>query len=171
TVTDMNGCSQSSSVDISQPEVLSTSILSSTNTSCVGNNNGSATASVTGGTSPYNYSWSPSGGATAAASGLAAGNYTVTVTDAQHCSQSASVSILQPDAIAIIPFASDVSCFGGINGSASILVSGGTLPYSYLWSTTGDTTSTASDLPVGNYPVTVTDANNCVQSSSVSISQ
>src|SRR6185369_1081454 len=147
TVTDMNGCSQSSSVDISQPEVLSTSILSSTNTSCVGNNNGSATASVTGGTSPYNYSWSPSGGATAAASGLAAGNYTVTVTDAQHCSQSASVSILQPDAIAIIPFASDV------------------------WSTTGDTTSTASDLPVGNYPVTVTDANNCVQSSSVSISQ
>ncbi|WP_424108311.1 SprB repeat-containing protein, partial [Pseudomonas viridiflava] len=70
-----------------------------TNVACFGGTNGSATVSATGGTGPYTYSWSPSGGTAATATGLAAGTYTVTVTDANGCTATRAFTITAPPAI------------------------------------------------------------------------
>ncbi|MCR9066842.1 MAG: hypothetical protein NXI00_22920, partial [Cytophagales bacterium] len=96
TVTDANGCNASATVNITQPNVLSASISSQTNVSCNGLSDGAATVSVTGGTTNYSYSWTPAGGSLATANNLAAGTYTVTVTDANSCNASATVNITQP---------------------------------------------------------------------------
>ncbi len=96
TVTDDNGCTATQNFTVTQPTALDASISSYTNVSCGGNADGTATVSVTGGTAPYNYSWSPSGGTAATASGLAAGTYTVTVTDDNGCVTSANIEIIAP---------------------------------------------------------------------------
>ncbi len=170
TVTDANNCSLTSTIAISQPADLTATISSHTDVSCFGNNNGSAAVSVGGGTVPYNYSWSPSGGNTATATTLFAGNYTVTITDAHNCIETAPVAITQPPVLSAVPGATDVSCFGGTNGSASIGVSGGTTPYTYSWSS-GGATAIASGLIAGSYTVSVSDANNCMQSATILISE
>ncbi len=170
TVTDANNCSLTSTISISQPTDLTANISSHTDVSCFGNSNGSAAVNAGGGTSPYNYSWSPSGGTAAAAAGLAAGNYTVTITDAHNCIETAPVTIAQPPVLNAVPGATDVSCFGGTNGTASIGVTGGTTPYTYSW-TSGGSTAVASGLAAGSYTVSVSDANNCTQSATILISQ
>ncbi|MFP3670128.1 SprB repeat-containing protein, partial [Priestia sp. SIMBA_032] len=117
---------------------------------CNGGSNGSATVTVTGGTGAYRYLWSPSGGTAATASGLAAGNYTVTVKDANNCQKTANVTIEQPSAlIASAAAQTNVSCNGGTNGSATVSVTGGTGAYTYLWSPSGGTAATASGLAAG----------------------
>ncbi len=170
TVTDANNCSQTSPLTIVQPAALTATIISQTDVSCFGNNNGSATVDPSGGTAPYDYVWLPSGGAAAAAAGLAAGNYTVTITDANNCIQSTPVIIVQPPVLSGVPLVTDVPCFGGTNGSASIGVTGGTTPYNYSWSS-GVTSSSASGLAAGSYSVVVSDAHNCTLSSSVLLSE
>src|SRR5439155_2674564 len=112
-----------------------------TNLSCNGGNNGTASATVSGGGSPYSYSWS-NGATTSTISGNPAGTYTVTVTD--NCSATATCAfIITEPAVALSALCSgtDVSCNGGNNGSASLASSGGTIAYSYLWSTGATTTS------------------------------
>ncbi|RED23350.1 gliding motility-associated-like protein [Flavobacterium cutihirudinis] len=173
-VVDANGCSANvNGVVIGQPTVLSPSITSPTHVNCFGGNTGSATVTVTGGTSPYTYSWSPSGGTGATASNLTAGTYTVTVTDANSCTKTASVTINQPTAAlsASITSPTHVNCFGGNTGSATVTVSGGTAPYTYSWSPSGGTGATASNLTAGTYTVTVKDANNCTTTATVKINQ
>src|SRR5690606_1196226 len=105
--------------------------------SCHGGSDGSATASATGGTPPYTYLWNdPSGQSSATATGLSIGSYTVTVTDANGCTDIATITITEPllvlsaSAIELSP----VNCFGGSDGQARASGSGGTPPYSYLWS-------------------------------------
>ena len=170
TVTDLSGCAQTSSVTVSQPTALSASIISSTDASCFGNNNGTAMVTTNGGSMPYHYLWSPSGGTSSSAAGLAAGNYSVLVTDRSNCIQNANVAISQPPLLNVIPSATNASCAGG-NGSASVVASGGTAPYFYSWSPTGGNTDSASVLAPGNYSVNVTDSHNCFQSAFVVVSQ
>ncbi len=175
TVTDANGCTAMASVTITQPAAgLSASISAQANVSCFGNTNGSATASVSGGTAPYTYSWNTSPVQTGAtASGLAAGGYVVTITDANNCTTSASVVISQPQASlsASISAQTNVSCFSSASGSATVSASGGTAPYTYSWNTSpAQTTATASGLSAGTYVATVTDANGCTATASVTIS-
>ena len=143
---------------------------SQTNVSCNGGSNGSATLNATGGIAPYNYSWSPSGGTGATASGLSAGNYTVTVTDAISCSTTRTYTITQPSALITTTAVTNISCNGGSNGSASITASGGISPYTYLWSS-AQTTSVISGQTAGVRTVTVTDANGCTSSKSTNITQ
>jgi hypothetical protein len=127
---------------------------------CYGNLGGSAAAVVFGGTSPYTYLWSD-GNTSSADSPLSAGSYTVTLTDANSATATGSVTITQPSAIAVsITAVTDATCSGGSNGSASVSVSGGTSPYTYLWSN-GQTNATATGLSPGTYNVMVTDANDC----------
>ncbi|WP_312344449.1 T9SS type A sorting domain-containing protein, partial [Chryseobacterium binzhouense] len=126
---------------------------------------------VSGGTAPYTYSWSPTGGTAATATGLSAGTYTVTVTDANSCTTTRTVTITQPTALSATISQTNVSCNGGSNGSASITVSGGTAPYTYSWSPTGGTAATATGLSAGTYTVTVTDANSCTTTRTVTITQ
>ncbi|QSW88743.1 T9SS type A sorting domain-containing protein [Flavobacterium endoglycinae] len=171
TITDANGCLKTESVTITEPAVLSASALVQTNILCNGGTNGSATVSVTGGTAPYTYSWAPYGGTAATATGLAAGTYTITVTDANGCTATQSYTITEPTALAATSSHTDASCNGGTNGTATVVVTGGTGAYTYLWSPSGGTAATASGLSAGTYTVIATDANGCTISESVTITE
>jgi len=164
TVTDGNGCTSSASVIVTQPSAaLNATITSSTNVNCFGDATGSASTGVSGGMAPYAYLWS-NGSATANLSNVLSGNYSVTVTDGNGCTSSASVIITQPSAaLQVNGTTTNVACFGNATGTADITATGGTAPYSYLWSN-GSVTEDISDLGAGNYQVTVTDANGCVNS-------
>ncbi|WP_213521931.1 LamG-like jellyroll fold domain-containing protein [Nonlabens sp.] len=141
---------------------ISLTPASQTNVSCNSGANGSATVAVAGGTAGYTYSWAPSGGTAATASGLSAGAYTVTVTDANSCTATQSFTITEPTALVATPASqTNVSCNSGANGSATVAVAGGTPGYTYSWAPSGGTAATASGLSAGAYTVTVTDANSC----------
>ncbi len=170
TITDAASCSITRTVTITQPAALVVT-PSQTNVSCNGGSNGTATVGVTGGTGAYTYSWSPSGGTGATASGLAAGTYTVTITDANTCQATQSFTITEPDSFTITPLQTNVSCNGGSNGTASVAVTGGTGAYTYSWSPSGGTGATASGLAAGTYTVTITDANTCQATQSFTITQ
>ena len=152
----------------------SASISAQTNVSCFGGTNGSATATVTGGTSPYTYTWNTTPVQyTATATNLAAGIYTVTVKDANNCSTSASVTIIQPATVLNVTISSqtNVTCAGGATGSATVTASGGISPYTYLWNTSPpQSTATATGLIAGTYTVLLTDANGCGKTTNVTIS-
>ena len=173
TVTDANGCTDSTSVTIIESAPIVASIGSPTNVSCFGGNDGSATASGSGGTPNYSYAWSGGGGNSATASGLTAGTYTVTVTDANGCNDTASVTITEPATAvaASIGTPTNVSCNGGNDGAATASGSGGTPGYSFAWSGGGGSNATASGLTAGTYTVTVTDANGCTDTESVTITE
>ena len=169
TVTDSNGCTTTNSITINQPNILNANI-SSLNVACNAANNGSASVTATGGTSPYYYNWS-NGSISNSVNNLAIGNYSVTVTDANGCTASNSVIITEPTILnTIINSVSNVSCFGGNNGSANVSVSGGTSPYSYNWSN-GSVNNPATGLISGTFNVTITDINGCTATNSVSINQ
>ncbi|RXM41795.1 MBG domain-containing protein [Flavobacterium sp. YO64] len=169
TVTDANACSSSQSFTISQPAALVASPLAQTNIACNGGTTGSATVTATGGTGAYTYSWSPSGGTAATASGLAAGTYTVTVTDKNLCFTTQSFTITQPPVLSATTASTGVSCFGGSNGTASVNVSGGSPGYSYSWAPLGGVTQSISGRPAGDYTCTITDANGCTLVKTVKI--
>ncbi|MFN3784725.1 MAG: hypothetical protein ACK4R6_12475 [Spirosomataceae bacterium] len=163
TVTDANGCVRSATVTLTAPSALVVSEATNVSTSCFGGTNGSASVSVTGGTAPYSYVWNNGVTSTdATANGLSAGSYTVTVTDANGCKSERSITITQPTQLAISEVITDVSCFGGTNGSISVTVSGGTGSYSYVWNNgITSTSASVSGLSAGSYTVTVTDGNGC----------
>ncbi|TXH53609.1 MAG: PKD domain-containing protein, partial [Bacteroidia bacterium] len=141
-----------------------------TNVSCNGGNNGAINLTVSGGTAPFNYSWS-NGATTEDITGLTAGNYTINLTDANGCPASTSAIITQPVApLALSTTQVNVLCFGGATGSINLTVSGGTAPYTYAWSN-GATVQDISALTAGAYAVTVTDANGCTANINVIISQ
>jgi len=177
TVTDANSCTGTTTVTVTQPAAaLAANISATTNVSCNGGSNGSATVSASGGTAPYTYDWpgTPTGDDTVTASGLAAGDYVVTVTDAKNCTTTASATITEPDVlVASISAQTNVSCNGLSDGSATVTASDGTAPYTYDWPGTpaGDGTVTATGLAAGGYTVTVTDANNCTTTATATITQ
>jgi gliding motility-associated-like protein len=171
TVKDSNGCTSTASATVTQPAVLNATTNVIANAGCNGGNNGSVSSSASGGTLPYTYSWT-GGGTNSTNTGLSAGNYTVTVKDSNGCSISASVTITQPAPLNISTnIMANVSCNGGNNGSASVTLSGGTLPYTYSWTPRGGQSSTNTDLTAGIYCCTVTDSNGCSQSACITVTQ
>jgi gliding motility-associated-like protein len=159
-VTDANGCQQSTQLALTQPNPVVASLVSTTNVSCFGGSNGTATVTANGGVPPYRFSW-PNGQTTATATGLAAGTYTATVTDNNGCSSSVSMQITQPALLTVVNIATTaVSCRGGSNGTASAFIQGGSSPYTFTWSNGGSGQS-ISNLAAGTYFLTVTDGNGC----------
>ena len=146
-----------------------------TKITCFGANNGEIKTNITGGTpfgsgSPYTILWNGPNGFTANTpniSGLLAGVYQISVTDAAGCSISGSYTIIEPLAIAInTDIQKNVSCFGAANGEIGITISGGTMPYNYSWKKNNvayATTEDISNLDPGLYEVTVSDVNSCAQ--------
>jgi len=167
-ITDNNGCTQTSSVTVTQPNVIAATTTAS-NVLCNGGTSGDANLSVNGGTSPYTYAWSNSA-TTQNISNLAAGTYSVIITDDNGCTQTSSVTVTQPNAIVATTTATDVLCNAGITGDANLSVNGGTAPYTYAWSNSA-TTQNISNLTAGTYSVIVTDDNGCTQTTNVTVSE
>ncbi|WP_152969720.1 S-layer family protein, partial [Pedobacter sp. Hv1] len=148
------------------------------NVNCFGSSTGNATATASGGTAPYSYSWNtvPVQN-TATATGLVAGTYTVTVTDAGGNIGSRVVTITQPTvALSASYTTTNVSCFNGSNGAIDLSVTGGTAPYAYAWTINGGSaiirfTEDLTGIAAGSYSVTITDANNCTTTQTVNITQ
>jgi large repetitive protein len=170
TVKDKNGCIITGSVLVNEPRCLNLEVIAtSTNINCFGQNNGTASATVSGGTTPYTYLWS-NGATTASISNLAPGTYTITVTDSFKCKDVASVAIVSPTPLTNSMTRTDIPIIGGATGTATANPFGGTPGYTYLWST-GATTQTITGLTAGNYNVTITDANGCVLEDVVKVNE
>ena len=152
---------------------LTSTITSFDSVTCNGLSNGSATAISANGLLPYTYNWSPSGGSSNTATGLAAGTYIVHVTDSIGCTSSDTVVIWQPTLLTTaISNIDSVLCNGQSTGSATVTAGGGIPGYLYNWNTTPQQSSAiAVNLPTGTYTVTVTDNNGCTSTSSALVYQ
>ncbi|HRJ37736.1 MAG TPA: hypothetical protein PK798_03040, partial [Flavobacteriales bacterium] len=177
TVTDNNGCTATVSANVlneASPTIAEVA-GAHIDVSCFGGNDGSAQVLAGGGTGALVIAWSPSGGSASTASGLIAGTYTVTVTDANLCTATTSITVAEPTLLVSVPgVPTMVSCNNGSNGSASVAVNGGVLPYSYMWTPApgaGQGTGSVSGLTAGTYDVVVTDGNGCSVSETFVITQ
>jgi gliding motility-associated-like protein len=167
TITDQAGCSISAVNTITAPSAINIQLVSQQNIKCYGNNSGELEITSSGGTGNLNYLWS--NGTTAnVISNLTAGNYTVTVTDQNGCTVQQTYSISQPASPLNASATPTATSCGLNNGSATVVVSGGTSPYKYLWST-GSNSSQINNLTSGTYTVTVSDFYNCSLSRSTQI--
>lgn len=169
TVTDALASTASTSATITQPAAL-TVTKTVVDVTCNGGSDGSFSVSVGGGTPPYTYAWS-SGESTSSITNHSSGPYDVTITDNNGCSLTVIDTIGEPSQFMIIsPTASPVSCYGGSDGSSSMLVVGGILPYTYTWSN-GAITKDLSNVPAGTYTVMASDNNGCKDFATVVITQ
>lgn len=142
---------------------------SSVNNSCYGDTNGSINISVSGGTSPYTFLWS-NGASSEDLTNVGAGVYTLTVTDAQAATESVTVTITEPDVLDIIEMGASPLCHGDSTGYVNISITGGTAPYTFMWSN-GTTAQNLTGISVGNYFITTTDANGCTKAEGYGIAQ
>ena len=172
-VTDSTNCSIDRFITVNQPTAVTINLVSTTNVSCNGGSNGTITVSASGGRPGYIYNWvNTVTGATDTA--LAAGSYSVTATDLNQCTASATYSVSQPTALSInTPNIQNIGCSGGNTGSITANVTQGTPPYTYKWALEPAgpfyTGQTISNLGVGTYLMGVKDANGCIDTASYSI--
>ncbi len=169
TVSDYSGISITHTFEITQPDTLISS-LSGTDISCYGNNDGTVSVVLSGGTAPYSYLWS-NGSVSSTISDLPAGTYSVSLSDANGCSAETSTEITQPGGIVCSPSAWPATTCGGTDGVATVDVWGAPGPYSYEWNTFPvQTTQTATGLAAGVYTVYVT-YGSCIDSATVIINE
>ena len=169
-VTDNLGCTVSATATITQPQAPILLQESHVNVLCFGNNTGSINLSVSGGTSPYTYSWNNSA-TTQDIQNLIAGIYNVSVTDANGCIAVMSINVTQPAFPLTVGYTvTNVSCFGYTDGAIDVTPQGGTGPFTYFW-TTGQFTQDLNNIPPGQYIIAITDANNCVSAAQITVTQ
>ncbi|HAS42532.1 MAG TPA: hypothetical protein DCS93_18780 [Microscillaceae bacterium] len=170
TVTDKDGCSVVQAVTI--PETPSLSVTGTPiNPTCFGGSNGSINLNISGGTTPFTYAWN-TGASSSQLTDLTAGSYTVTVTDANGCSQTQSYQLITPNALDIAITENKMpTCFNACDGQVTVSVNGGTAPYTYQWShEAAQRNATITGACAGVYTVTVTDANGCVAVKNIRVS-
>jgi gliding motility-associated-like protein len=178
-ITDANGCIQADTFSIGEPDDLLSSISTSDynnyGISCFGGNDGSVNLTVdqNTGAAPFTYSWN-SGQTALNISNLSAGQYTVTITDANNCTYTKSANLTEPAQVVVSPVVStnyngaDISCFGESDGGATVNSTGGVQPYDIMWNTS-ETTNSIFGLNAGTYTVTITDENGCIESADVEL--
>ena len=172
-VLDSNNCSISDTVEVTEPPVL-TLETDTIPTSCFGYSDGGASVMPSGGNGDYTYQWSSSMADTlSSVSDLPAGSYSVTVTDLNGCTDSATVFIDQPTPITTTTSFTPTSCFGDSDGMATVIATGGTIAnrYHYTWSSTAADSLTAINLLANWHYVTVTDDHNCFAIDSIEVEQ
>ena len=184
TVTDTKGCTASTTATVTGPlTALSVALASQGNVTCNGLSNGTISLNVSGGTGAYSYAWSGTGSGTNPRSGLAAGTYIVTVTDANGCTATLSRTITQPPVLVISLLKTDPICPPGAappensNGAIQVTATGGTVPYNVNWSGTSSGgpvnapggVYTITNLTAGTYTVTVIDANSCTTTGTITL--
>lgn len=167
-ISDANGCRTGLSRTIGQPDLLRLSLQPAA-VSCFGGNDGALSAAVSGSIKPYVYVWNIPG-SSSAVNGLSAGVYSVTVTDAQGCSEVRSETVTQPPALTLTALATAATCAGAADSTVSVTATGGTPAHGFIWSN-GLTTADQSSLVAGVYSVTGTDGNGYPQISSVVITE
>ena len=171
-VTSNTGCSGVFNATVAEAAILQVVTATEAAPTC-GNFDGEASATVTGGTSPYTYLWDANANnqTTATATGLPAGTYTVTVTDAHGCTEDSEVSLSNSNAPDIAAVVTDISCNGNADGSIDITVTGGTSPYLYTWNVGSPQTNhqDLNTLGAGNYLIFVNDAQGCMSVRSYTI--
>ena len=167
TVTDVYNCSSVTSTTVTQPPAI-TATFSNLSPLCNGDANGSITANVSGGTPGYTYAWSNSG-TTSTISGLGAGSYSLTITDANNCTATNSITLTEPAALTAVPTSTPTSCSNTCDGMAGVGPTGGTAPYVYSWSPGGQTTQFVSNLCPGSYVCNWNDANGCATVTAVTV--
>ena len=174
TVTDLgNTATVTGNFTVTQPSAaLAITGITKTDAACFGQASGALNAAVTGGTAPLSYAWSGNLAAIANPTNVPAGNYTLTVTDANGCRAVSNPTAVGQPAAALNATTSTLpaKCDGAATGSATITATGGTSPYTYKWAT-NQTTSQLSNIAPGIYGFTVTDAKNCIFSGSVTVTQ
>jgi gliding motility-associated-like protein len=173
-IDNVSGCSVNGAYVVSAPNPISNS-GTVTQVNCFGSSTGGVSISPLGGTAPYTYVWTNALGNTVSTqqnlTNAPAGSFSVQITDNNGCNFTNSYQITQPNQMlnnaAVI---TNVSCYGGTNGSVDLQAWGGTAPYTYLWNT-GSSNQDVNNLTVGNYSVTITDNKGCVKSSNYTIIQ
>lgn len=184
TITDADGCQITEAYTINEALPM-TATLSFIPPSCFGLTDGSATINPNGGTGLWNITWSPSGGSGLTINSIGANTYTANAVDANGCIASFSVTVTEPDDIIAgveasrfynedengIPY--NISCKDSSDGEATVTNGGGVPPYSYSWVPIplGLSGQVATGLPAGLNTVTVTDANGCTQSASITLEE
>ncbi|MCB0530751.1 MAG: T9SS type A sorting domain-containing protein [Lewinellaceae bacterium] len=159
TVTDANGCTAVAIASVNAYDCTIDADVDATDATCFEANDGMATVVTTSGQAPFTYAWS-TGETTETVTGLQPGIYTVIVTDAANCPEAIAFSISEPSILRANATAVNMSGPATNDGMASSNPTGGTSPYTILWST-GESTETISNLSAGTYTITVTDANGC----------
>lgn len=183
TTTDNSGCIVSEDFAILAPDAIAITFTETQSIACFDDDNGVLTANVTGGVvangSNYTYQWFVDDNGifidinqnTSVATNLSAGLYRLTVTDDNGIEQSANYTLNQPNELQLsLTVTSIVTCQSGNDGAINSTVSGGIEPYTYAWSN-GETTANISQLPVGNYTLVVTDANDCTTEQTIEVIQ
>ncbi|MFN4079424.1 MAG: gliding motility-associated C-terminal domain-containing protein, partial [Saprospiraceae bacterium] len=172
TLTDAQGCTGVQTITTGNTPPMTAAISNLNHVRCHGDASGSAQAIGSGGLEPYSYLWSPGPAIQTAqtAENLKAGVYRVTITDANGCAVITSVEVNEPPALTRQLNRTAVACYGESTGSASVNPSGGSPPYQYVWNN-GAITAAISQLPVGEYAVTVTDANGCTTVGEIAVEQ
>ncbi len=169
TITDVNGCQHDTSVVVPEPFALAET-LGSNPADCFQSNGSASVLTTSGGTGGYTYNWS-NGAVSQTVLNISPGIYKVTVTDANACTRTDTVSVLNiPGVQAVILNATPIPCFGNCTSSATSQANGGTGPYVYNWNNASNAV-TATSLCAGNYVVTITDAKNCTSKASVVITE
>lgn len=158
TITDSNGCTHSNNFNITEPAAIVVSVVA-TQPLC-NNTTGSLLANASGGAGSFSYNWSNNLGTAATISNVNNGTYTVTITDASNCTQTASNTIISPPAISVTGAPMDVLCFGDANGSINISTINTQGTTTYAWSNMTNSAN-PTNLTAGSYIVTVTDSNGC----------
>lgn len=158
-VTDAMGCTYNGSATLTQPPAINTTVTTKP-IYCYGAMSG-ATISVTGGTTPYSYAWAPVTNTTTAANNIPAGNYSVTVTDANACSYVSTFTISQPAQLSPTISTTSITCNGAANGTASLSISGGIPAYTYTWLPVNSYATSIASLTPGSYTLLAKDSKSC----------
>lgn len=162
-----SGCLEQIPITIGEPTAITTSITG-TDPNCVGGNDGTADLTVNGGTPSYSFSWS-SGSNQEDPTNLTSGNNIVTITDANGCTATESIILVNPPAITTSVTGTDPTCYGGNDGSADLTVNNGTAPFTFSWSS-GSTQEDPTNLTSGTSTVNITDVNGCTVTETVTLS-
>lgn len=174
TITDFNGCNSSGNLNVTQPNAPLSITNSLVNVTCNGFMNGSINTSVSGGTLPYDFNWSNGiyllAYDTEDLTSIPAETYAVLVVDNNGCSIADTFVITQPTALNNTISGINILCHSDSTGSINLTAFGATPPYSYVWSN-GITSEDQSSIPAGTYQVTITDANGCLKSDSIELTE
>ncbi len=162
-VADANGCADTITVNVVNQLGVVASMGTLVPVSCFGGNDGSATGTFTGGNGPYTYNWSPSGGSAATATGLSAGTFVVTATDADGCTSSANATIIEPPLLTVLVTSTPSVVCAGSPVTLNATPGGGTPTYTVTWQPINQIGNTQTIVPTASGPYTadLVDANGC----------